>query len=173
MNVSAAVVLALLSPVDSFLMTALAPSTKTTFESYTQAWHTAREVERPMLVVLNPPQDAEHGGISVGELQSDEAIQPLLEKYVVAVIDTGTAHGQKVREIFKADTLPRVVVIDKKQEWQVFRSSENLSHERIAKALEQHQDGNSSRPNVEIRWAQQPATSNSYCPSCQRQAWSY
>lgn len=133
------------------------------FASYTDAWHAAHAAERPMLVILNPGPEEGKKIITEDELRADGNIQPLLDEYVVAVIDTTTEHGQKVHELFNNAPLPRVVVIDKEQKKQIFTSSETLTPDRMVKVLEQHKSGAIAQPV--IRWAQ-PVNSN--CPSCQR-----
>ena len=91
---------------------------QTTYDSYTKAYWAANEVHRPMLVILNPSgeQAAQSAPISLEQLQQDENTRTALENYVVAVIDTGTAHGQVVHDLFGSPQLPRVVVIDERQD---------------------------------------------------------
>jgi hypothetical protein len=132
------------------------------FASYTQAWHAAKDAERPMLVILNPAQGEGRRIITEDELRADEKIQPKLNDYVVAVIDTGTEHGKQVHELFGNAALPRVVVIDKEQKSQIFRTSDELSHEKLAEVLSQHKDGVVPQP-VKVSL---PAYGG--CPNCQK-----
>lgn len=166
MSWSAALVLAFVGPMDSVKDVNLAPA-QSTFASYTQAWHAAHDAKRPMLVILNPPADQSAQAISEETLRGDESLQPLLDDYVLAVIDTGTEHGKQVHELFGSAPLPRVVVIDKEQKYQVFRTSQKLSNGRLAKVLSDHKEGRASRPV--LNWGQ-PANSN--CTSCQR-GWTF
>ncbi|WP_437201955.1 hypothetical protein [Planctomicrobium sp. SH664] len=153
-----AILLAMVAgPVDVATVSTSSPSA---YSSYTQAWHAAHDAERPMLVILNPA-DAQKG-ISTEELVGDEKLQPVLQDYVVAVIDTTTDHGKQVHELFGNAPLPRVVVIDKNQKKQIYRTSEKLSSERLAKVLDQHKSGEIAKPVLNL------GPVNSGCPSCQR-----
>jgi hypothetical protein len=133
-----------------------------TYSSYTQAWHAAHDAERPMLVILNPAAGQGKKSIVPDQLFSDKSIQPLLNEYVVAVIDTGTEHGKKVHELFGNAPLPRVVVIDKEQKEQVFVTSGDVSAPQLAHVLDEHKDDVPSASQIK---AQIPAGS---CPNCQR-----
>jgi hypothetical protein len=114
-----------------------APQAKTFthFDNYTKAYAAAQLVDRPMLVILNPGGEAGSDGVRVDELRKTEQRSELLQDYVVCVLDTTTEHGAKCKELFKADALPRVVVIDKKQELQIFRTSERLDEELWTQVL--------------------------------------
>ena len=83
------------------------------FENYTRAYFAAEQAKRPMLVILNPGREAGEKPISLDAIRRDEQRRKLLEKYVVAVIDTGTSHGKTIRELFGSEKLPRVVVIER------------------------------------------------------------
>ncbi|WP_437224726.1 hypothetical protein SH661x_003756 [Planctomicrobium sp. SH661] len=170
MHWSALLFVALSGPSQSMDVATTAPAAAA-YSSYTQAWNAAHEAERPMLVILNPGSDSDGKKITEAELRSDEKVQPLLDRYVVAVIDTTTEHGQKVNELFGAPELPRVVVIDKTQKKQIFQSSEQLSNEAMAKVLDQHKDGlithTVSKPAVRSTITL-PNYTNSSCPNCQK-----
>jgi len=147
----------------------LAPATNSLrFESYTEAYHTAADVDKPMLVVLNPPSNEVSTGaaIDVAQLQQDPEIAELLANYVVADIDTGTEHGRKVHELFGSKALPRIVVIDSKQEWQIFRTSEPLEQSEIKAVLAKYRSGTTASSTPTYNWTQQYYPG--YCPNCQR-----
>lgn len=138
-----------------------------TFASYTQAYRAAADVKRPMLVILNPPSDqvAAENAISIEKLREDAEIRELLGHYVVAEIDTGTAHGQQVHRLFGSQPLPRVVVIDSNQKLQVYRTSEHLEQSKLKEVLETYQDGTSVTSS--LNWARQYVNPG-YCPNCRR-----
>jgi hypothetical protein len=120
-----------------------------------------------MLVILNPAADevAAQPSISVDELNNDPEIAPILDDYVVAEIDTGTAHGKAVRELFGSQALPRVVVIDNDQKWQIFRTSKHLEHDELLQVLEAYRTG--EQASTTSNWTQQYRSSG-YCPNCRR-----
>ncbi|MBW3539269.1 MAG: hypothetical protein KY476_03290 [Planctomycetes bacterium] len=111
------------------------------FNSYTAAWKAARQHEQPLLVILNPPRDSEDDAIAVEDVRKTRQRRELLENYVVAVIDTGTRHGKLIDELFGSPDLPRVVVIDKRQKYQIFRSSEPMYGQLWTEILEKYEDG--------------------------------
>ena len=59
----------------------------------------------------------------------------------MAVIDTTTDQGKVIHELFQSPALPHVVVIDKNQKQQIFRTSQKLSNEELANVLEDHKEG--------------------------------
>lgn len=143
---------------------AVSTSSTQAYSSYTQAWHAAHEAERPMLVILNPAD--EKSAIQEVSLRADGALQPLLDQYVVAVIDTTTDHGKQVYELFQSPALPRVVVIDKQQQKQLYRTSDKLSHEKLVNVLTEYKEGVVKAPATRVVKYAQPA---GYCPTCQNQ----
>jgi len=150
----------------------VAVSSPNTFDSYTKAWHVAKETERPLLVVLN--SEAKSLG---GETLANEKVNDALSDYVVAVIDTETDHGKKIHKLFGSASLPRVVVIDKQQKYQIFKQSGSMSSNRLATVLDQHKTGArpvvtqpyspaTSQPIQQLNWINPSAPAD--CPSCRR-----
>ncbi len=162
---SAVLVLALTGPNDQLMNVAHTPS-KASFESYTQAWNAAKQAELPMLVILNAPAETTAAAaVTEEKLAQDATIQPLLGNYVVAVIDTSSAHGAEVHKLFGNKTLPQVVVIDKQQKKQIYQSND-VSNGSIARAMGQYKSGIYTPPvytTPTLNWMP-PAE----CKSCQR-----
>ncbi len=117
-----------------------APDAQTTYGSYTKAYRAANAVHRPMLVVMNPAGEnvSRQDVITAESLVQDERTRAMLNGYVVAIIDTGTEHGKTVHGLFGNPELPRIVVIDERQEKQVFQSSEQLEPAALARVLERY-----------------------------------
>jgi len=139
------------------------------FDSYTKAYWKAKELARPMLVILNPSTGDVSSTpiVAMDELKSDLKLSVLLNDYVVAVVDTGTEHGRKVHELFGAPELPRVVVIDERQEKQIYRTSEQLTTAELRTVLTKYRHGAPVSRPVHVNWSQ-PYRQPGYCPSCQR-----
>jgi hypothetical protein len=144
------------------------------FDSYSKAYSAASELHRPMLVLLTDGQDQE--GTSLQALQQNETSREVLDDYVVAVIDTRTEQGKKVHELFGAPALPRTVVIDQRQEKQVFRTSDTLRPETLSAVLQQYRDGVPETVTAN-RPVAQPAVQGSLnyyqggvgnCPNCRK-----
>lgn len=138
------------------------------FDSYTRAWHAAADVKRPMLVILNPAAQEVSAAeaISVEKLRGDPALAKLLDNYVVAEIDTGTEHGRRVHEIFGSKPLPRIIVIDEKQEQQVYRTSEHVQQSDLKQVLQRYRQG--TAVSAAGRDWSQPLSAPGSCPNCQR-----
>ena len=138
-----------------------------TFDSYAAGWQKAAEVNRPMLVILNPTveQVSVTQAVSLDSLTQDTEVASLLEKYVVVVVDTGTADGQKVLEAFGNKPLPYVAVIDEDQKKQVFQQSEHISISDVKNALTKYQDGAAAVATEQVIYQINPP---GYCPSCQK-----
>ena len=140
---------------------------QTTYGSYTKAYWTANAAKRPMLVIINPAgqESGPHKAIEFDKLQQDERTRKALDDYVIAIIDTGTEHGKSVHGLFGSPELPRIVVIDERQDKQVFQSSEPLAPATLATVLEKH------RTNTVAPAA--PGSFNAFqqrgsCPNCRR-----
>lgn len=111
------------------------------FESYTEGYREAERLQRPLLVILNPPTETDAEPITLDAVRRTRHRRALLENYVVVVVNTGTSHGRKVHQLFDSAPLPRVVVIDKRQELQIFQTSERLQGEQWNQILETYQAG--------------------------------
>lgn len=129
----------------------------THFDNYTKAFGAAKLVGRPMLVILNPGEADK--AVPLTEVRKTQQRRDLLEDYVVCVLDTSTEHGQKCRELFEADALPRVVVIDKDQQKQIFRSSQKLDDQTFTQVLISYRNGVAA-PNPVTKRISQPTVSS-------------
>lgn len=132
------------------------------FDSYTQAYQAAGAVHKPMLVILNPSpgQVSKTQSITREQLQADERIAPLLDHYVVAVVDTGTDVGREVHRRFGSPALPFVAVIDENQKKQLYRSTTTPTLESIATIVAKFKTG-ASAGNLQ-------AGAFGDCPNCRR-----
>lgn len=151
------------------------PDAQTAFGSYTKAYWTANAAHRPMLVILNPAAEAgAESTIALENLQQDERTRAVLSNYIVAIIDTGNEHGKAVHELFGSPPLPRVVVIDERQDKQVFQSSEHLAPADFARILEQYRTNavpattNVSRYHPTIQGSLNSFQQGGTCPNCRR-----
>ncbi len=115
----------------------------TKFDSYREGYYSAQKSKQPLLVIINPGSDSEAKPIALDDICKTEARRKLLEKYVVVVVDASTEQGKRVHKQFDSLPLPRVVVIDREQEWQIYRTSEPMYGDLWTRVLETFQDGNS------------------------------
>ena len=129
-----------------------------TYHSYTQAYHAAQRMRRPMLVILNPGKSSQTSLISLQDVEKTRERRDLLQNYVVAVIDTTTPHGQKVYALFGSPQLPRVSIIDNQQATQVYQTSASLYGQMWDQILTTFVNATPA--------TQMPAPN--YCPYCQQ-----
>ncbi len=127
----------------------------THFDNYTKAYRAAQILKQPMLVILNPVVDSGQKPISLGDIRRTKQRRELLEKYIIVVLDTKTEHGKTCHKLFGSAPLPRVVVIDKRQKYQIFQTSEALYGQLWTKILETYRKG--ERSNVD--------PTATYCPT--------
>ena len=139
-----------------------ADTTGNVYENYGEAWKKAQSEDKPLLVILNPAEEATEC-IKLDDVQKTEERRDLLASYVVAVVDTGSEHGKKVHEAFKQPALPRVVVIDKEQKHQIFKTSQKMYGQLWTHVLEEYKDG-----DLDAHTKAAP-TSPGYCPTCPNQ----
>lgn len=111
------------------------------FTNYTKAYRAARHEHRPMLVILNPERNTGRHAIQLAHWQNTQQRRQLLQHFVVVVLDTGTPHGKTMHRLFGNEPLPHVAVIDDQQRFQIYRSSEPPSDQRLAEILETSQTG--------------------------------
>ncbi|MGE0375292.1 MAG: hypothetical protein AB7I48_17890 [Planctomycetaceae bacterium] len=152
-----------------------APDAQTAFGSYSKAYWTANAAHRPMLVILNPAADAgAESTIALENLQQDERTRAALNDYIVAIIDTGNDHGKAVHALFGSPQLPRIVVIDERQDKQVFQSSDHLAPADLARILEEHRTNeippttNVSRFHPAIQGSLNSFQQGGSCPNCRK-----
>ena len=129
-----------------------------TLHSYTAAYREAGDAHKPMLVVLNGPNAA----VDVDALSADAQLASAMGDYVVAEIDVETAHGKKVHELFKAPSLPHVVVIGDDQRKQLFKTSREMTAPELAAVLTEYKDGPPAAPQTVV--ANRPVTSTTTTP---------
>jgi hypothetical protein len=138
------------------------------FDNYTSAYRTAKQTERPLLVVLNPSEDADNDAVSLGDLTATEQSRELLKNYVVTIVDADSEHGKTVQKLFNAKSLPHVVVIDKDQKFQLYKTSKKLDAKTWTTVLRKYKNGESPEPanQVSYRYNYNYTPMRSYCPNC-------
>ncbi|MAT72295.1 MAG: hypothetical protein CMJ58_22555 [Planctomycetaceae bacterium] len=166
---------------------------------YGTALDAARHDDRPLLVVIDSPQNAEQS--VAADLLEGEATAKLLAKYNLCRVDASTPYGKKVVDAFGAKTLPHVAIIDKAGAVVLHKQSGAINADRWISTLVKHQSGqrvaqiahstfyrgdvnaSTSTPvssgmsfnslNGNVIQSSPTVTSPGYCPSCQRQAMGY
>jgi hypothetical protein len=111
----------------------------THYTNYAAAYREAQRAKKPLLAILNPSEES--SSVKVEEVRKTQQRRELLQKFVVVVIDTSTNHGETVNKLFNEQSLPHVSVIDRDQQWQLFRTSKKLQGEDWNRVLETFQNG--------------------------------
>ena len=129
---------------------AAAANQPTHFTNYAAAYREAQQAKKPLLVILNPAEES--SAVKVAEVRNTQQRRDLLQKFVVVVIDTSTDHGETVNKLFNEKSLPHVSVIDRDQQWQLFRTSKKLQGEDWNRVLETFQNGEqTARLNLDVK----------------------
>jgi hypothetical protein len=144
------------------------------FDSYSQAYRTAQQTDRPLLVVLNPGEDSGKDAVSLGDITGTEQSRELLKNYVVTIIDADSENGQAAKKLFKAETLPHVVVIDKEQKYQLYKVSHKLESKAWTAVLRKYKNGEAPEPASTVSYRSNfggyggynYSPARSYCPNC-------
>jgi hypothetical protein len=145
------------------------------FDNYTQAYRTAQQTDRPLLVVLNPGKESGKDAVSLGDLTASEQSRELLKNYVVTIIDADSDHGKTCKKLFHAEALPHVVVIDKQQKYQLYKVSHKLEAKAWTAVLRKYKSGESpaaspvsynSGLNYNHNYNYNYAPTRGYCPNC-------
>ena len=157
---------------------------------YGKALEATRAGEKPLLVVLDKPAEAE--GRMDSALLSEGAIsgQPfeLLSHYELCHVDVTTKYGKKVADAFRASSFPYVAIIDKTGSVILFSKTGKIAANEWQETLDVHQKGERSDSvalsrgrtthvsykvgdeQVQFESPSQAYNGGSYCPSCQRKA---
>lgn len=94
-----------------------------------------------MLIIFQKGANSSSSEVSLVSVRKTRIRRELLGKYVVLIIDTTTPHGQVVYKAYKQPKLPHVVILGKKQEYQIFTTSEKLYGQRWTEILKTYADG--------------------------------
>jgi len=111
------------------------------FSNYHLAHDMAREHRKPLLIIMNPGPQSQDGALTLEKLRQTRERRRLLKDYVVVVIDTSTRHGKIVHKAYKRPKLPYVVVLGKRQRYQIFTTGEKLYGQRWTEILKTYRDG--------------------------------
>ncbi len=116
------------------------------FKNYHQAHQVARQSHKPLLIIIGDGVQSGESPVSLPTIRRTAERRKLLKNYVVVVIDTTTAHGRTVHKAYRKPKLPHVVVLDNRQEYQIFKTSEKLFGQRWTEILKSHRNGKQETP---------------------------
>lgn len=110
-------------------------------DNYGTALNVAKEQAKPLLVILENPNDDARRVTQVA-FRSEETSAELLRPYVLCRVDVTTEYGQRVARAFNADEVPHVSIIDKTGQVQIFKQSGPFTTEQWQATLTAHRAGN-------------------------------
>lgn len=160
---------------------AAAPNRAQWQSDYGKALAATRADDRPLLVVLDVPNDPE-AAVASEQLEAKGEQSELLGAYQRCHIDVSTEYGKKVAEVFEADEFPFTAIIDKTGSVVLCKKLGQLSSEEWQATLAAYQKGERQSPTLhtsfyrgdDVVYQSNSTTPNivspSYCPSCQLRA---
>ena len=141
---------------------------------YTKAKAHAREVRRPLLVIMEDPGN-EKTKFNDQRLASRKEQIELMKKYQLCRVDVSTNYGRRVAKAFKVSEFPYTAITDKTTAYIAFRGAGQMEDGEWNEMLEEHVKGNlktrvASRSNANARnsqssQTQQPAGYQFYQPA--------
>jgi hypothetical protein len=146
---------------------------------YGQALAQTREVEQPLLVVLDVPSD-EAQRLNPELLDVANGAFPL-DSYELCRVDVSTEYGKRVAKSFKVTEFPHVAIIDKSGSVILHRIKGEVTTDQWKSTLARHAEGLRSsgsrytvaKPLTDLSSAgfvepSETSSSKPYCASCQR-----
>lgn len=148
---------------------------------YGKALAATRADDRPLLVVLDVPNDAKKA-VEKDQVKTDGDQANLLAKYQLCRIDASTEYGQRVAKVFKANKFPFTAIIDKTGSVVLTKKQGQLTDAEWNETLTNYKSGERAAVSYTSAYRGLDSSSSfsypgstsvvspSYCPSCQRNA---
>ena len=108
--------------------------------NYTKALAATRKNDRPLLVVVDKPDEPKQA-LKAEQLDVAGKQGDLLESYELCHVDADTKHGKKVADAFKAKEFPFTAIIDKNGEFVLAKKTGQLSSNEWKSTLVKYQKG--------------------------------
>lgn len=146
-------------------------------DHYANAKQGAASEQRPLLVVLENSADPA-GRLDLASVNSTEQQTELMKHFKLCRMDVSTPYGKRVAEAFGASKFPFTAITDKTTRYVTYRSSENLTGDQWAQALESRKNGDTPVVAVEqstqrfeaakiiTGWPTIESPARSNCPNC-------
>jgi hypothetical protein len=146
------------------------PSSSAWESDYGRALTTTRQAQqKPLLVVIDMPTDAQHRIEPVRLIKEQSVNQDagLLAAYELCHVDASTEYGKKVARSFKTTTFPHVAVIDKTGRKIIHTATGPLTDAQWKALLINYKAGQVPQA-APVSFFEPSFSAGSYCPSCQR-----
>lgn len=142
---------------------------------YGQALAASQAESRPLLIVLDNPNDPQ-AAVSEEQLSAEGGQEELLNAYERCHVDVTTEYGKKVADAFKATQFPFAAIIDKTGSVVLCKKTGKISDQEWQKTLTTYQSGEKPLRVEQTSFFRgseginTSVVSPSYCPSCQKKA---
>ena len=103
--------------------------------NYASALEDVRRTDRPLFVVFETGSTSLERVMGVRPYLNDRVEEALAADYVRMLVDVETDSGRALADQFGATELPRVVVVDRSGNWQVYRKSGVHSPDQVLSVL--------------------------------------
>jgi hypothetical protein len=107
---------------------------------YGKALAATRDQERPLLVVLDVPDDPK-SALEAEQLKTKGKQGKLLSAYELCHVDVSTKYGKKVAEAFRAKDFPFTAIIDRTGSIVLAKQSGPISNDEWLETLAKYQEG--------------------------------
>ena len=134
-------------------------------DDYGAALKQAKEQRKPLLIVIDRPNDAVGRISQISHSESPSGSD--LKNYVLCRVDADSKYGQAVAKAFETTALPFTAVIDNAGQYVLFEKSGQFSSAEWTTTLTTYHAG--VRPaSYASQVYEQSVGGGSYCPNCQR-----
>ena len=106
--------------------------------SYTKALEEVQRTDKPLFVVFEPGSAVMSRWMTGRGFMTGPVKQRITADYVPLYVDPYTPSGKKIASLFEIDGLPRIVVIDRTGDWQVYRRSGEHKADEVLAVLTQY-----------------------------------
>jgi thioredoxin-related protein len=90
---------------------------------YAEAIRLVREHDKPLFIVFESGKSDVGHAVQTGLFMNEQIERALTDDYVRLFVDTETEPGRELAADFGVAEIPRVVIIDRSGDWQVYRKS--------------------------------------------------
>lgn len=120
-----------------FLLGADGSELKTWQTDYAKALQEVQRTDRPLFIVFDSNSSAVGKMVHDDVFMNEQVEKLLAANYVRMFVDVETKEGKALAAQFAATEFPRIVIIDRSADWQVYRKSGNHSADEVASLLSQ------------------------------------
>jgi hypothetical protein len=123
---------------------------QTWHDDYAVALREARAAQRPLLIVLEHPEQTSQR-VGPANYRAASSDRDLLANYELCRIDVSTEYGKSIAAVFKATEFPYTAITDRPVKLLIYRRSGRLSGEEWTATLAAYRFGEVAPPEPQPR----------------------